>query len=156
MTQKFAWEDYSSDYREVVEAWLDEEAKRFTGCDDGFEDYYNYWVNEVDTKVGENFWAKIILWDNFPVGVIVLGLWENVFTVSEYIISPEYRGQGIGSSALAELLKESQKILGVEIIDACAVIYPNNISSKKAFEKAGFRFVSEHPDGDAWNYKYKR
>ena len=37
----------------------------------------------------------------------MLGLWENVFTVSEYIISPECRGQGVGSSALAELLKEA-------------------------------------------------
>ena len=25
-----------------------------------------------------------------------------------------------------------------------------------AFEKAGFKFESEHPDGDAWNYRYKR
>ena len=153
---KFTWEDYSVTYKDVVESWLDEETKKFTGCDDGFEEYYNYWVNETDTKLGENFWAKIILYENLPVGVLVIALWENVFTVSEYIVCPDYRGKGIGSSALAELLRKSKEILGKEIFEACAVIYPNNISSHKAFEKAGFQFESEHPDGDAWNYRYKR
>lgn len=40
------------------------------------------------------------------------------------------------------------------IVKANAVIYPNNIASQKAFEKAGFTFVSAHPDEDAWNYEY--
>lgn len=153
---KFTWDDYSATYKDVVETWLDEEAKKFTGCDDGFEGYYNYWVNEPDTTLGENFWAKIILQEDIPVGVLVIALWENVFTVSEYIISPNYRGKGIGPSALAEVLLEAKKILKKEIFEARAVIYPNNVASQKAFEKAGFQFESEHPDGDAWNYKYKR
>lgn len=67
---KFTWDDYSATYKDVVEAWLDEEAKKFTGCDDGFEGYYNYWVNEPDTTLGENFWAKIILQEDIPVGVL--------------------------------------------------------------------------------------
>lgn len=153
---KFTWEDYSATYKDIVESWLDEDAKKFTGCDDGFEDYYNYWVNEADTKLGENFWAKVVCKERAPVGVIVLGMWDNVFNVSEYIISPDCRGKGIGSSALDELLSESKLILGAEINNACAVIYPNNIPSQKAFEKARFRFESEHPDGDAWNYRYQK
>jgi len=153
---KFTWEDYSVTYKDVVESWLDEEAKKFTGCDDGFEEYYNYWVNETDTKLGENFWAKIILYENLPVGVLVIALWENVFTVSEYIVCPDYRGKGIGSSALAELLMESELILDAEIAEVHAVIYPNNVPSQKAFEKAGFQFESEHLDGDAWNYRYQK
>ena len=153
---KFTWDDYSATYRDVVETWLDEEAKKFTGCDDGFSEYYNYWVNEADTQLGENFWAKVILLDDVPVGILVPSLWEGVLSISEYLISPENRGKGIGSSALAELLKESQTILGVGFKNASAVIYPNNIPSQKAFEKAGFQFESEHPDGDAWNYKYQK
>ena len=34
---KFTWEDYSVTYKDVVESWLDEEAKKFTGCEEGFE-----------------------------------------------------------------------------------------------------------------------
>lgn len=48
----------------------------------------------------------------------------------------------------------SKYILGRTIKDAEAVIFPDNIASQKAFEKAGFIFYSEHPDGDAWNYRY--
>lgn len=153
---KFAWDDYSVTYKDVVESWLDEDAKKFTGCDDGFEEYYNYWANEAETELGENFWVKIICQDGIPVGVISMSLWDEIFTVSEYIICPDYRGRGIGSSALVELMLESKVILGREITEACAVIYPNNVPSQKAFEKAEFKFESEHPDGDAWNYRYKR
>ena len=86
----------------------------------------------------------------------MIALWESVFTVSEYIVRPDYRGKGIGSSALAELLMESELILDAEIAEVHAVIYPNNVPSQKAFEKAGFQFESEHLDGDAWNYRYQK
>lgn len=39
---KFAWEDYSVTYKDIVESWLDEDAKKFAGCDNGFEEYYNF------------------------------------------------------------------------------------------------------------------
>lgn len=57
---KYDWLNYTSAYKEKVNSWLDEEAKRFTGCDGGFDTYYQYWANEPDTKLGENFWVKII------------------------------------------------------------------------------------------------
>ena len=99
---------------------------------------------------------KIISADAFPVGVIAVGLWDAVFTISEFIISPDKRGEGIGSSALAEFLDKSKDIIGLNIKDANAVIFPNNIASQKAFEKAGFVFHYEHPDGDAWYYRYHK
>ena len=114
---RYNWVDYTSAHKEIVEPWIDEETKRFTGCDEGFDAYYQYWANEPETELGRNFWAKLII---------------------------------------AEVLAESEEILGVMITDASAVIYPNNIPSQKAFEKAGFVFHSQHPDGDAWNYWYKR
>ena len=58
---KYTWIDYNSAYEKIVDSWLDEDAQRFTGCDEGFEEYYQYWVNDVNTKLGENFWAKIII-----------------------------------------------------------------------------------------------
>ncbi len=152
---KYDWIDYTSEYKDIVDSWLDEDAKRFTGCDEGFDEYYQYWVNDSETKLGDNFWAKIIIADAAPVGIITFGLWDNVFTISEFIIRPDRRGKQFGSSALAELIAQSKNIIGVAIKDANAVIFPNNIASQKAFEKAGFIFYSEHPDGDAWNYRYR-
>ena len=37
---KYNWIDYRTEYRETVDSWLDDSAKRFTGCSDGFDDYY--------------------------------------------------------------------------------------------------------------------
>ena len=151
---RFDWIDYSTSYTETVNSWLDEDAMRFTGCDEGFDEYYQYWKNDPQTKLGENFWVKIIAADTFPVGIIAVGLWDDVFTISEFIIRPNKRGKGIGSSALKELLDKSKSIIGLNIKDANAVIFPNNIASQKVFEKAGFVFHYEHPDGDAWYYRY--
>lgn len=151
---RFDWGDYTSEYKDVVDSWIDEDARRFTGCDEGFEKYYQYWVNEPDTKMGENFWVKIILLDEAPLGIIAIGLWDHVFTILEFIIRPDSRRMGIGSSALTELLTFSEDIIGIRIIDAGSVIFPNNTASQKAFEKAGLKFHSEHPDGDAWYYQY--
>lgn len=80
---RFKWIDYTSEYNDVVNSWIDEDAKRFTGCDKGFEEYYQYWINDPDTKVGENFWAKVILLDDAPIGIIAIGLWDDVFTISK-------------------------------------------------------------------------
>jgi RimJ/RimL family protein N-acetyltransferase len=152
----YEWIDYSFEYKEMVDSWIDSEAEKFTGCDDGFDEYYKYWVTEPETKIGENFWAKIIIENGMPVGIIAIALWEDVFTISEFIICPNKRGKGIGTSALLELLVQSKKVLGIEIEKAYAVIFPKNIASQKVFEKVGFVFCSEHPDGDAWNYEYHR
>lgn len=151
---KYTWIDYNSAYEKMVNSWLDEDAMRFTGCDEGFEEYYQYWVSDANTKIGENFWAKIIVNDAEPIGIVTLGLWESVFTISEFIIRPDRHGKQFGSSALAELIIRSKDIIGTQIKDAQAVIFPNNIASQKSFEKAGFKFHYEHPDGDAWYYKF--
>ena len=153
---KYEWIDYSHEQKSLVDAWIDEEAEKFTGCDDGFDEYYKYWVDEPETKIGENFWAKIILEDRVPVGIISISFWDEVFTISEFIICPYKRGKGIGTATLSELLINGKEILGIEIEKASAVIFPNNIASQKAFEKAGFVFSSAHPDGDAWYYEYNR
>ena len=151
---KYDWIDYSSEHKLLVDSWIDAAAAKFTGCDDGFDEYYKYWINEPETKLGKNFWAKTINENGAPIGVIAIGLWEGVFTISEYIISPNKRGKGIGTAALSELLVHAKTILGIKIEKAQAVIFPNNIASQKAFEKAGFVFCAEHPDGDAWYYEY--
>ena len=83
---KYKWIDYSGKYKETVESWLDDTAKRFTGCSDGFDDYYQYWINDKETKLGENFWVKIILLENKPIGVVALGLSDGAYVISEFFI----------------------------------------------------------------------
>ena len=41
---KYVWSDYSKDFAKVVDSFLDEEAVKNTGCDEGFDVYYQYWI----------------------------------------------------------------------------------------------------------------
>lgn len=148
----FIWNDYSAKYTEKIEAFLDEEAIKYTSCEDGFGDFYTYWHNEL----GENsFWSKVILIENEPIAVIALAKApDNVFTIQEFIVSPNHRGKGYGSAIVRELLMCSNDIIGQDISVAEAVIYPDNIASQKAFQNVGFIYAGAHSDGDAWYYKY--
>ncbi len=152
----FAWIDYTEKDLRLIDEWLDEEAQVFTGMDDGFGAYYDYWVSEEDTRLGENFWVKVFCRDGVPAGLAVVSFWDGVFTVSEFLVAPALRRKGVGSAALQELLERGQSILGKTVVSAKAVIYPNNIASQKTFTKAGFHFEQVHPDGDAWYYRYDR
>ena len=152
---KFKWIDYSRELADTVEGLLDEEAVRMTGIDEGFDDYYSYWANEENTVLGENFWCKVILKENTPVGVMVLGKsTDGEFIMSEIIVSPAMRGHGVGGAVLCEFLDNGEYIIGQKTKKVMAVIFPNNIASQRCFEKAGFKYVSSHPDGDAWYYRY--
>ena len=152
---KYGWVDYSKDYREIVESFLDDEAIKSTGCDDGFEAFYTYWMSEEDTRLNENFWFKVISTDQKPIAIIAIAKSpQNEFTVSEFIIAPTERRKGHGKAILKELLSNSSTILGERIDLARAVIFPNNIASQKAFAGAGFDFSFTHPDGDALYFEF--
>ena len=148
----FIWKDYSFEYAEKIEDFLDKEAILYTSCDNGFDNFYTYWHNELDEK---RFWCKVIIKDNEPIAVIALAkAQDNVFTVQEFIVSPSYRGKGYGPNILRELLFCSKEIIGQDISVAEAVIYPNNVASQNAFMKAGFIYTGAHLDGDAWYYRF--
>ena len=152
----FVWNDYNEIHLKSIEKLLDKSARRSTGMDDGFKEYYDYWINEPETKYGENFWVKVISADSKTIGIMVIGYAEESFLISEYVIAPKMRGKGIGTKALKELLNESQAIIGKKIHRAEAVIYPSNTASQKAFEKAGFKYYHTHEDGDAMEYIYEQ
>lgn len=152
---KYNWIDYTIEYATLVEQWMDEDAQKYTGCDEGWENYINYWKNDSGTQWGVNFWCKLICEKSIPFAVIAIGFYDNRVTISEFIVAPEYRGKGYGTTALRELLSYGIEIIGLKIESAVAVIFPNNISSQNVFEKAGFIFEAAHPDGDAWYYTYQ-
>ena len=153
----FKYIDYSEKFVEITESLIDETAINNTGCDEGVHHFYNYWLEESDTILNQNFWCKLAFGGNELIGVICLGLSPTKeFTIMEIIVAPNKRGKGLGSSIIHELIDNSEKIIGKEIETAKAVIFPNNIASKKAFEKAGFLFTGSHPDGDALYYTYAK
>ena len=86
---KFNWITYNSEYKAIVDFWLDDDTRRFTAIDDSFEDYVQYWEINSDSNKGEYFWSKMITDKNgIPLGVIAIGLCGDVFTISEYVIDP--------------------------------------------------------------------
>lgn len=151
----FTWIDYTPETMGYVENWLDEYAVRMTGMDDGFRQEYEYWSNEDYNIVGENYWCKVVFENEIPFAVIEFGMHEGVVTIMETLVAPEKRGQGMGSKAIKELLEKTKTIIGIDIERAEAIIFPSNIASQKAFEKAGFKYHHTHEDGDAMTYVYE-
>ena len=96
------------------------------------------------------FWLK-----RKAFAVIEFCIHEGVFTIMEMLVAPEKRGQGMGSKLIKELLEKSKTIIGIDIEKAEAIIFPSNIASQKAFEKAGFKYHHTHEDGDAMTYVYE-
>lgn len=153
---KFGWYDYNPETMEYVETWLDEHAIRMTGIDDGFRDNYEYWANEGENIVGENYWCKVVFENEKPFAVIQFGFHEDTFTIMETFVAPEKRNQGKGSELLKELLTNGKSIIGREISRVDAVIFPSNKASQKAFEKAGFKYLRTNEDGDAMDYIFEQ
>jgi len=154
---KFEWIMYSDTYEELVESWMDEETRRLSGCEDGWSDFYRYWICEEGIRAGKNFWALLVCESGIASALFVLGKApDSVYTVMECFTAPQKRRQGIGTAALAELLEHGEEIIGEKIEEALAVIFPDNTASRKMFSRAGFYLDSVHPDGDVLYYRYKR
>ncbi len=151
----FEWKDYSPDAMLFVEDWLDENAVRMTGMDEGFCSFYKYWVNDGEMTLGKNYWCKVVCNEDVPFAIIAVSLYEGNFHFMELLVKPEMRGKGLGTALLRELLSEGETIVGHRIEKATAVIFPNNPASKKACEKAGFVFDHENDDGDVLYYSYQ-
>ena len=152
---EYVWRDYDPETMEYVESWLDDSAVRFTGLDEGFRGFYEYWAGEDGYIVGENFWAKVVCARDEPFAVIAFGLHEGKLIMMEIVVAPEKRGQGMGAKLLKELLG-NKEILGFPVQKSEAVIFHNNKASQKAFEKAGFYHHHTYDDGSAMLYVYER
>lgn len=133
-----------------MESWLDKEAKRLTGIDDGWENYYRYFKNDLASKRNGNVYILLICKNGVPFAVICFALTDGHYVISEFFTAPEMRGRGCGVQSALRALQNAGEIIGRDIPAAQAVIFPNNIALQIAFEKAGGRFDSAYPDGDAW------
>ena len=152
---KYSWQDYNPETMEYVENWLDEHAIRMTGIDDGFRDNYEYWANDGEHIVGENYWCKVVFQNSQPIAIIALSLYGQKIIMMELLVEPRKRGQGIATKLLAQLL-ENKEILGFSIQESEAVIFPNNTASQKAFQNACFHYHHTHEDGTSMLFVYNR
>lgn len=150
----FVWYDYNPNTMNFIENWLDESAVESTGLDEGFRAFYEYWANEDGFVVGENFWCKVVFENDKPFAVIAFCQHEYKTIIMEVLIAPDKRGQGKGTALIKELLN-NEGIIDFTIQKCEAVIYPSNIASQKAFEKAGFQYHNNHKDenGDTKLYE---
>lgn len=149
----FVWCDYNPQAMEYVESWLDPDAISSTGLDQGFRAFFEYWVNEEGYNAGENFWCKVIFENDDPLAVLAFCQDKDRLIIMEFIVSPEKRGQGIGTRLLKDLL-ENKGIIDSSFSRCEAVIYPSNIASQKAFENAGFHYLRTHEDGGSMLYTH--
>ena len=149
---KYTWKDYSPKYSEIINLWLDSEALSMTGLDEDFDSYVNAVTEDSDNFPNTEF--KVIFEGDSPIAVTVFGIYDSIVTVMEIVVAPDKRGKGKGSEIIRELLQICNGSFDETVKQFKAVIFPNNIASQKAFEKAGFRFESAHEDGDAWYYVF--
>ncbi len=148
----FQWKSYTPADAALVDAWLDAEAIRETGIDEGWQTFYDFWMTEHPAEDSRDY-CYLVLEKECAFAVIYTSLTNGVLTVSELIVAPEKRGHGLGSALLTELIENADLLLGTVPTAVHAVIFPDNIASQKAFARAGFVLASKHPDGDAWYYE---
>lgn len=148
------WKDYGPEDSVFASYILDGEAVKMTGLYEGFDAYVN--SSKADSKnfPGCKDQYKIVFEENHVLALVAYGIYEEIVTVSEIIVAPHYRNKGKGTEIIKELLDICRNSFGDTIKQFRAVIFPNNIASQRAFEKAGFHFESAHEDGDVWYYVY--
>lgn len=151
----FVWRDYCPESMGFVEDWLDADAVKATGLDEGFRHFYEYWAGEDGFAPGENFWCNVVYDHDVPIAVVAFCLHQQKVLIMEIVVAPERRGHGFGTRLLLEFLERDD--LPCFPMDKCeAVIFPDNTASRKAFQRAGFRLHHIHEDGTALYYVYER
>lgn len=143
----FLWKDYESKYAQIVDSWLDAEAVAMTGLDDGWEDYWSAVKADSVHFPGCEDFCKIIFEESVPFAAICFGIYQNTMTISEIVVDPRLRGQGRGTQLLAELVQMAKKYESNKVNRVTAVVYPKNVASQKAFQKAGFHLEKKTEDG---------
>ena len=64
---RFNWIDITDKDFPIIESWLDDETKYFTGLEDGIKDYYDFYLNDEHYIFGDNFWIKVIFENSIPI-----------------------------------------------------------------------------------------
>lgn len=141
------WVNYEHKHAHFVDGWFDEEAIAMAGIDDGWDDYWQaVQADSVNFPGCEDF-CKVIFEESEPIAAVCFGIYQNTMTISEIVVSPEHRGQGKGTQLLAELVALAKSYEPNKVKCITGVVFPHNLASQKAFQKAGFHLEGKTEDG---------
>lgn len=107
---------------------------------------YDEWYDFLQKKIAEEFdeiiprITYIMYLEEYPIGIISLGLKMTKDGNISYCIRPICRGKDLGEKMLGLAIQEAKK-LGVATL--CGNADKHNITSWKTMEKCGFEFVGE-------------
>lgn len=155
MNMQFEWTDYCAGDAALVDSWLDAAAVAMTGLDRGWDDYWNAVLADAVNYPGCRDFCKLVRENGAPIAAVCFGCYGGVATVSEIVVAPQHRGKGYGTRILRELVAHADELLGEKLAKICAVIFPSNLPSQRAFEKAGFVLAGTREDGTVLDYVYK-
>lgn len=146
------WTDYRREDGPMVDSWLDGEAVAMTGLDMPWDEYWQAVLFDGKNFPGCKDFCKIIRENGTPIAAICFGWYDGAVTVSEIVVAPQRRGQGVGTQILRELISLVDGLTGEKTEKLCAVIFASNLPSQRAFIKAGFVF--DYAEDGSWNYVY--
>ena len=150
---RFIWREYDPNAMPFVEEWLDEKAIQFTGIDNKWQAFHQYWITDGKMNIGIDYWCKVVYDGGTPFAIIAFCLHEGNLHIMELLVRPEMRGRGYGTLLLRELLSNGKLIIDHKIEKATAIVFSNNRASRKTFEKVGF--TSDATNGqDDIKYQY--
>ena len=145
---RFDWQDYTHEHTALEASWLNADAVRMTGMDEGFDAFHQYWKNESSPERGEYFWSKLVSENGHPFAVISYGYCNGTVTIMEIVVDPAVCGQGKGTAVISEFLNNAAAWIAQPITVFNAVVFQRNTASQIAFYKAGF--VLEDKDQERW------
>ncbi len=149
---RFQWEPYQSSHEALVDSWLDDTAVEFTGLDNGWKAFYDYWMLDAKENANCRDYCFLVSEQSEILCVIYLATQEETLTVSCCVVAPCKRGKDYGSAIISELVQRCAELIGTHMTVAEAAVFPKNIASQKAFEKAGFAFISERSSTQSYRY----
>lgn len=150
---EFLWVDYRSGDAELIDSWLDDTAVAMTGIDSGWEKYWQEVIADAVNYSGCEDRCKLVKRDGIPVAAIVFGCYRGVVTISEIVVAPFMRAKGFGTQIIRELVMNANCWFQDGIDQFRAVVFPDNLASKKAFQNAGF-VANAATDGTVLEYQY--